>query len=120
MMASPADWGAEPIKEGPEAWGAQPVAPATPKESSWSDYLPRAITDMHKEGAQSFSDTLHGVTENLNPSENDPSKVGVLESQLNTGKGLLSAAGLPFAYPMGAARSLIGHPLASGIEAAGN
>jgi len=91
-------------------------------------YLRRAITDVHKEGSQAVFDALHGINQNLNPfsSEyaNQPQLGGGFGADLadqfrrfrNTGSGLASVAALPFAYPAGAARSLLGHPLASALE----
>lgn len=106
---------------GPQAgpWTAFQSSPE-PAPAADPQGIGNALTDMHKEGAKSFTEALQGVTENLNPMARDPQKQGLLESQLQTGKGLLSAAALPLAYPLGAARSLVGHPMASAIQGAGS
>lgn len=106
----------------PDAFLAEGSATVPPQkqESSWTDYVPKAITEMHPEGVKDFSQAMEGF-QNLDPRKardillsGDP--MGPIKQIGNVGKGLLSAAALPFSYFTGAARSLVGHPMAAAGE----
>lgn len=86
-----------------------------PKQEDGQGWFSRAISNMHEEGSKSFGESVEGVKK-LNPM--DPNRVGAnpLEQIKDVGSGLASLVGAPFSYPMGAARSLIGHPMAAAGE----
>lgn len=123
-------WGGVPVEDTGQTdqWGGVLVA-ETPKPSEPESWMPRALSEAHPEGAKAFSEALGNINY-LNPFRADVEQdlqkraesgflEGSLESFTKTGKALASAAGLPFAYPMGAARSIVGHPMASIVELVG-
>lgn len=83
-----------------------------------------AVTDIPHEAYQATADALSATNDYLNPfskafgegaakgarGEGDWTGPGTF---LGTGKGLLAAASVPFSPVVGAARSLIGHPMAA-------
>lgn len=115
-----APW-AKPANELPDA----PWAKSAPASSGWTDYLPRAVTDIWPEIKRSTSEAVQGVKQNLVPSSimqggRDFSNEGTLEGLGKTGSGIAAAASVPFAPIVGAARSLIGHPMASAVHGVGS
>lgn len=120
--------------------GLAAAAPAVP-EVTWNPRTwkpaegPAAfITDVPREAYLATADAVTGTKEGLNPLSKehavqawDPSK-GVGENLTeqagrqwervkSAGSGLASAVSVPFAPVVGAARSLVGHPLAEGVSA---
>lgn len=92
--------------------------PPKKEEGSW---VPKAISEMHTEGSKDFGKAWEGVTqEGLKPSVvgkrllEGPS--GQWEQFKDVGSALGSAVALPFSYFTGAARSLVGHPMAAAGE----
>lgn len=86
-----------------------PPPPAAEK-SGIAAYIPDAILDVPHEAYQATADALGGVKDTF--VGRDPVAEGTIGGLLKTGKGVLSAASVPFAPFYGAARSLLGHPLA--------
>lgn len=83
------------------------AAPKAAAKSSWSDF----ITDIPSEIGHAASENLDAIKKGLLPgSQMDQ---GTLERIGNTGKALLAVPGLIASPITGAARSLIGHPLAA-------
>lgn len=76
--------------------------------------LPKFLADIPHEAYSATSDALSSAATNLNPFSDQRKQAmlrgDIMQPFLDTGKGLLSAAGAPFAPITGAARSLIGHP----------
>lgn len=77
----------------------------------------KAFSDIPSEIGQQYSNAWQGVKEGLNPigKTADVENEGALSSTLKTGQGLLNAAYLASGVGpavVGAARSLIGHPMA--------
>lgn len=84
--------------------------------------LPAALADIPKETVASTSgawNALKNLTPQVLGGNRDTGNEGVMEGQLNTGKMLLAAVGLPFSPITGVAHSLLGHPLADATVAAG-
>jgi hypothetical protein len=82
--------------------------------------LAAAITDIPREVSATTREAWEGVRRALPSSlggERNMATECPLESLGRTGKGLLAAAGLPFAPVQGAARSLIGHSMVSADQA---
>lgn len=75
------------------------------------------VTDIPREMADTTYSALSGAAHYLNPFSSERKAAmlrgDVLEPFLDTGRGLLSAAGVPTAPFQGAARSIIGHPLSA-------
>jgi hypothetical protein len=122
--------------------GLAPAAVApTKSEGSWDPRTwkpaegPAAfITDVPREAYLATADAAAGVKENLNPlapqhavqpwdpnrgiGENLTEQAGrQWERVKSAGAGLASAASAPFAPMVGAARSIVGHPLAEAVSA---
>lgn len=93
----------------------EPLKPS--EEGGILSTLGDAVSAVHKQGAKSFSHALEGAS-NLNPfgHGDELPPTNPLESFVNTGKGLAGVASLPFAYPMGAASAMVGHPVSSLME----
>lgn len=87
--------------------------PAPQEEGSM---LPAAIRDVPKEIGAAFTENLDAAKKGLLPS--GQGERGVVENLLNTGKGVAAIPGMVLSPLTGAARSLIGHPLAA-VEDAG-
>lgn len=85
------------------------VAGAAPKEEKSS--IPAAIRDVPKEISAAFTENLDAVKKGLLPS--GQGERGTVENFLNTGKGLAAIPGMALSPITGAARSLLGHPLAA-------
>jgi hypothetical protein len=103
---NPADWGATPV-DGPEHWGAIPVN--TPS-ASWSD----AVTDIPGEIANAAGEAWQNIKGVSKRGEQGP-----VEGLLTTGKAVMGIPQLALSPITGAARSLIGHPLAQAEHAVG-
>lgn len=100
-------------------------APAKPPESSGlSSYIPKAISDIPHEMYQAPADIIGGLKntwDTLQSRHTEASKKPFFDSStaldslkdvLDVGKGVVSAASLPFSPLVGASRSAIGHPMA--------
>ena len=108
-MANVDDW------QSVDDWTTPEAAPA-PKKSAPATGLLAPITDIPREVYDTTAEALSGVNDNLNPfsaAGAERRARGEAPSFLSTGKGILSAMSAPFAPIQGAARSLIGHPLAA-------
>jgi hypothetical protein len=79
--------------------------------------LPRAIADVPKEIADAGSSAFEGV-KNLSPFGRG--QEGSIERLMKTGRGILAVPELIMAPVTGAARSLIGHPVAAAETAIGS
>lgn len=90
------------------------IAPAKP--SGWSSHLPRAIADIPAEIGNAASENIDAIKQGFT----NKAEQGVIGGQIATGKGLLGIAGLAMSPLTGAARSLIGHPLADTEQAIGS
>lgn len=98
------------------------IAKSLPKATPPSSPL-AAITDVPaevKSATSSAWDALKGMWPDTLGGTRDMGKEGALEGIGNTGKLVLNAAGLPTAPVVGAARSLLGHPLADATMAIGS
>lgn len=95
---NPADWGATPV-DGPQSWGAVPVG----EESA----LPAAFADVPKEIKAAAGAAIDKIA-----ALKDRSKQGTIEGLLTTGRAALAVPELAMSPITGAARSLIGHPMA--------
>lgn len=84
-----------------------------PKKSSWSD----AVTDIPGEIGHAASENWQAIKKGFVPS--GQGEQGSFERLANTGKGVLGVPGLLVSPITGAARSLIGHPLAQAEHAVG-
>jgi hypothetical protein len=96
------------------------VKPSSNKEKESSKYTPSwsdAITDIPSEIGKSASENLDLIKKGLTPSGQGTQ--GTFEHLANTGKGLLGVGGLIASPITGAARSLIGHPMAQAEHAVG-
>ena len=102
-------WGAKktPLSEWQSGIKKTPLSEWNQKKEE-SGVLSRA----HGAGSESFSRAWEGVKEGLNPFNRDVQNPDFLGDLGKTGKGLLSAVELPFAYPMSAAASLMAEPQA--------
>lgn len=97
-------------------WAPEPAAkpaPASPgAPPAWSD----AVTDIPAEIGRTAGKNWQAIREGLIPQSlgggRDPSKDGALEGLGKTGSGLAGTMGLVLSPITGAARSLIGHPMA--------
>lgn len=98
----PAAWGAVPV-DSPAAWGAMPVEAQKPSES----ILPAAITDVPKEIGEAATSAIDKIA-----ALKDRGKQGPIEGLLTTGRAALAVPELVMSPITGAARSLIGHPMA--------
>src|SRR5690348_15925808 len=74
-----------------------------------------AVTDIPREIGRTADTNLRAVTDNLSNRGENTSPLGFL----NTGKAVLGGLGLLAAPVTGAARSLIGHPMAQAEHAVG-
>lgn len=110
------DW-AKADSGGVPDWAHDPAPSATAQTPTWTSHIPAALRDIPHEAYEATADALRGTRDAF--VGRDPEKEGTVESVLKTGKGLLSAASVPFAPVVGAARSLIGHPLADATRAIG-
>lgn len=116
----------------------EPVKDAKPAaESGWTSYLPKAITDIPHEAYEATAEQVRNIgkawsdrrarrdaqaEKDRGPGGSffDPSGFGAGVSDIaDTGKAVLSAATIPMAPIMGAARSAIGHPMADATHAVG-
>lgn len=136
-MPGPEEWGAIPdTAGGPEAWGAVPDAPPSAMDyaSKALNYAPKAITGMPAEAARTAKETYQSAKQDLSetlqprqaaPDESFlgaygrdlaaiPSRAGKLVRGVATG-----VMGVPLSPVYGAAKSLIGRPMAHGIHAIG-
>jgi len=107
---NPADWGAAPV-DGPANWGAVPVE--APSQSS----MPAAIADVPAEIKNAASENIAAIKRGLTPS--GQGERGFLERSGDLAKGLAGIPGLVLSPVTGAARSLIGHPMADLTHKAG-
>src|SRR6185369_1146009 len=107
---NPADWGAAPV-DGPASWGAVPVE--APSHSS----MPAAIADVPTEIKNAASENIAAIKRGLTPS--GQGERGFLERSGDLAKGLAGIPGLVLSPVTGAARSLIGHPMADLTHKAG-
>lgn len=88
--------------------GSQAKPPAAPAQgNAFSDIIP----EIKKAAGENIDAIKSGFVNN--PQE------GAVSGLLNTGKGILGVAGLAASPITGAARSLLGHPLASATHAIG-
>jgi len=112
-MAGPWESYAAPVPKGPwEAYAAPATAaPSAAPQSSWSD----AVTDIPAEIGRTASANLDTIQQGLT---NRGSK-GPIEGLIGTGKAILAVPGLLASPLTGAARSLIGHPMAQAEHAVG-
>lgn len=82
------------------------------------DYkVPAAISDIPKEIGHSFSENVSAIKRGLTPS--GQGERGFLERSGDLAKGILGIPGLIASPITGAARSLIGHPMADAEQAVG-
>lgn len=103
-----------------ETVGAPAFDPSKPfedatKPASTSNSWAAPITDIPHEAYAATADAVKGAASGLNPfspERMEAAKKGEFRDPfgLEVGKGLLSAASIPIAPIVGAARSLIGHP----------
>lgn len=91
------------------------VTPASPPKASPA--LSDAVTDIPREIGHAASENWDAIKKAFVPG--GQGLQGSLERLANTGKGLLAIPGLVASPLTGAARSLIGHPLAQAEHAAG-
>lgn len=109
----------QPVDEKPpfdpsKPFEAAPTASEWPsKGSSWSD----AITDIPGEIKNAAMENVDAIKNGLLPS--GQGERGQLENLLNVGKGVAAIPGLIASPITGAARSLIGHPMAQAEHAVG-
>lgn len=100
------------------------TAPATPKTEtpSLASRIARPVTDIPKEVYRATADAVGSTAHYLNPFSRERKDAmlrgDVVKPFLDTGRGLLSAVGAPMAPILGAARSLIGRPLAEAMPIA--
>lgn len=87
---------------------------AAPPASS----VPVAISDVPKEIENSAAENVAAIKRGLTPS--GQGERGFLERSGDLAKGLLAVPGLAISPITGAARSLIGHPMADAIHATGS
>jgi hypothetical protein len=90
----------------------QAIEEARPK--SVVDYLPAALSDIPTEIRNAQSENLDVIRKGLLPGNRG--EVGEFERLLDTGRGLAAILGLAYAPITGAARSLIGHPMADLVQ----
>lgn len=107
---NPADWGATPV-DGPASWGAVPVEDATPSR------IPAAVADIPKEISSAAVQGIQHLTGNSveDLPGFDPrtrGQLGPIEGLLRTGRQILAVPEIAMSPVVGAARSLIGHPMA--------
>lgn len=84
--------------------------------SGWKSYIPRAIADIPSEIAAAAGENIDAIKQGFT----NKADQGAIGGQVATGKGLLGVAGLIASPLTGAARSLIGHPLADTEHAIGS
>ena len=77
------------------------------------------LSGAHEAGVNALSGAFKSAYESLNPFSKEREKENPFQQTLRTGRGLLSAAAVPFAYPIAAAASPIAHGLTGAIRAAG-
>jgi hypothetical protein len=113
---NPADWGAAPV-DGPASWGAVPVED-TPSR------VPAAIADVPKEiGSAAVQGIQHLTGNSVEDLPGfDPrtrGQLGPIEGLMRTGRQVLAVPEIVMSPLVGAARSLIGHPMADLTHKAG-
>lgn len=100
---------------------------------SWTDHVPKAVTGVPEEAVRTAGDTIatakQDLGESLSPRQAKPDEGfwegygrDVLETPARFGKfmrGLGTATAIPLSPAYGAAKSLIGRPMASAIHAVG-
>lgn len=106
---SPADWGATPV-DGPAHWGAVPV------EGQQSG-IPAAVADIPKEMSAAFQKSAQHLTgDSVSDLPGyDPrtrGQLGPIEGLMRTGRQIAALPEMAISPLVGAARSLIGHPMA--------
>ncbi|MBR0868934.1 hypothetical protein JQ633_01080 [Bradyrhizobium tropiciagri] len=99
---NPADWGATPA-ESPADWGA--VAVGAPQQQS--SMLPAAIADVPGEIKSAAGSAIDKIAALRNRGGQGP-----IEGLMTTGRAVLAVPELAMSPVTGAARSLIGHPMA--------
>lgn len=87
------------------------------KDNSWSSYVPKAISDIPTEIGNAASENIDAIKKGLLP--NGQGDQGQIEHLMNTGKAIAAVPGLIASPLTGAARSLIGHPMADAEHAVG-
>lgn len=93
--------------------------PPAPKAArTWKDVVTDPFTDIGPEIAKEASDAWQGAKEGLTAPP-EPGVSGAVKNVWDTTKGLANAARIPFSPITGAARSLVGHPMADLEQAAG-
>lgn len=113
---NPADWGAVAV-DGPAQWGAVPVE-ETPSR------VPAAIADVPKEiGSAAVQGIQHLTGNSVEDLPGfDPrtrGQLGPIEGLMRTGRQVLAVPEIVMSPLVGAARSLIGHPMADLTHKAG-
>ena len=106
---NPADWGATPVADGPQAWGAVPV------ESQSS--LPAALADVPAEIKNAASENVAAIRRGLTPS--GQGERGFLERSADLGRAIVGIPGLALSPVTGAVRSVGGHLMADAEHAVG-
>lgn len=108
---------AEPAKTPASAgnwWDAAPLANNSHEQKKNSPALSDAITDIPNEIGNAFNEGVNNLT-----SVSNRGQQGSIEGLLNTGKAVLSIPQMLLSPLTGAARSLVGHPLAQAETAVG-
>jgi len=113
---NPAEWGAVPV-DGPAQWGAVPVDEAPSR-------IPAAIADVPKEiGSAAVQGIQHLTGNSVEDLPGfDPrtrGQLGPIEGLMRTGRQVLAIPEIAMSPVVGAARSLIGHPMADLTHKAG-
>ena len=90
-----------------------PIAPA--KSSGWTSYIPAAVSDIPHEIGNAATEAWNKITPLA-----DRSQQGSVEGLLTTGRAALAVPQLLASPITGAARSLIGHPMAQAEHIVGN
>lgn len=107
----PSAWGAVPV-DGPASWGAVPV-----EQPSSRSMVPAAIADVPKEiGSAAVQGIQHLTGNSVEDLPGfDPrtrGQLGQVEGLMRTGRQILAVPEIVMSPVVGAARSLIGHPMA--------
>lgn len=85
--------------------------------SKWSDHIPEAISDVPAEIGRTAGSAIDTIKEGLFSRKGEQ---GVIEGTLKTGRGLLAIPELAASPITGAAKSLLGHPMAQATHAIGS